>query len=43
VHLEVLDHVGDTPTEQSNLDVGRARVRRVHSVLLDDLALYFLG
>jgi len=43
VHFEVLDHIGNSPTEQSDLDIRRARVRLVHPVLLDDLALYIWG
>jgi len=43
VGFQMLDHVRDSTAEQSDLNVGRTRVRRVLPVFLDDFTLYFRG
>jgi hypothetical protein len=43
VGFQMLDHVRDSTAEQSDLNVGRTRVRRVLPVLFDDFTLYFRG
>lgn len=39
VNLEVLGQVRDPVGQESDLHLGRARVGRVHSIVLDDLLL----